>query len=488
MFKPYKILTIAIISAGILISFIQFIFNRSLWLDEALLALNILNRNHLSLLGHLGGGQVAPIFFLQIEKTITEIGGNSEYALRLFPLVSFLLSIFFFYKILHFFSQNPLTIIFALSMFIFNTTIIYYASEVKQYMTDVLVLLTTYYIILKNYDNLNYKYLILASWGALAIFLSNVAPVILTTAGIYLIYSSIKSTKLEAHILLQIFEIWFVTFAVYYVLFIHNHPSQDYMLAFWEKNNAFLPMNPLHKEFYVFIYKKASLLTYILFNKNIPGTIVYSLIILYGVILTIKKSKIYIIILSILPLLIHLTLSGFRLYPFDIRLILYLFPTLIIIAVQGIEKLIEIGAPKIGSRKVALFVLVLPITMVVLLLRNFPIQKDEIKSSLTVLKTHKKQNEKLFINYYGHASFQYYQKIKFYPDTASPVILGSWNNGITEQNLHQIKQLQGSNWVLLSHPLNNEEDIFRTMLNVEKIQILKEIKDSQTSLYLINKP
>jgi len=488
MIKPYKILTIAIISAGILISLIQYIYNRSLWLDEALLALNIVNRNHFSLLGHLGGGQVAPIFFLQIEKVITEIGGNSEYALRLFPLLSFWLSIFFFYKILLVLAKKPLIIVFALSMFIFNTTIIYYASEVKQYMTDVLVLLATYYILLKNYDSLNYKYLILASWGALAIFLSNVAPVILTTAGIYLIYTNIKSTKREAHILLQIFEIWFVTFAVYYVLFIHNHPSQDYMLAYWGKNNAFLPLNLLHKEFYVFIYEKASLLNYILFNKNIPGAIIYSLIILFGIIFTLKRGKIHIIILSMLPLLIHLTLSGFRLYPFDIRLILYLFPTLIIIAIQGIEALVDIGTPIIGNRKAAILVLVLPITMVVLLLRNFPIQKDEIKSALAVLKTHKKHNEKLFINYYGHASFQYYQKIKFYPDTTSPVILGSWNNGITEQDLHQIKQLQGSNWVLLSHPLNNEEDIFRTMLSVEKIQILKEIKDTQTSLYLINKP
>jgi len=93
-------ITIAIlIGLGILLPLIQFIYNRSIWLDEAMLSLNIIHKGYFELLKPLDYVQVAPILFLIIEKFFSTIIPNSEYGLRLFPLLSYWVSLFFFYKI-----------------------------------------------------------------------------------------------------------------------------------------------------------------------------------------------------------------------------------------------------------------------------------------------------------------------------------------------------------------------------------------------------
>ncbi len=58
----------AILLSGVTLSLFQFIYNRSLWRDEAGLALHIINKNGLELLKPLDYRQVAPILFLQLEK------------------------------------------------------------------------------------------------------------------------------------------------------------------------------------------------------------------------------------------------------------------------------------------------------------------------------------------------------------------------------------------------------------------------------------
>ncbi len=81
-------LLMIIILFGIILRLGQYLFNRSLWLDESYLTLNIINKSFSQLLLPLDYDQAAPIGFLIVEKVIVGIFGNNEYALRLFPLLS----------------------------------------------------------------------------------------------------------------------------------------------------------------------------------------------------------------------------------------------------------------------------------------------------------------------------------------------------------------------------------------------------------------
>lgn len=84
---------------GIIVRLAQYLINRSLWADEAVLALNIINRNYLQLTETLDYEQGAPIGFLWVEKFILQLLGNNEYALRLFPLIAGMISLFLFWQL-----------------------------------------------------------------------------------------------------------------------------------------------------------------------------------------------------------------------------------------------------------------------------------------------------------------------------------------------------------------------------------------------------
>ena len=95
-----------IIFIGVSLAIYQFIFNRSLWVDEVSLALNIINKDFIGLTKPLDYSQVAPIGFLFIERISILILGKNDLALRLFPLISFFISIPFLYLLSNKLAKN----------------------------------------------------------------------------------------------------------------------------------------------------------------------------------------------------------------------------------------------------------------------------------------------------------------------------------------------------------------------------------------------
>lgn len=65
----------------------QYLYGRSLWVDEAFLALNIAERSFAELARPLGWDQTAPILFLWLERASVLLFGTHEQALRALPLL-----------------------------------------------------------------------------------------------------------------------------------------------------------------------------------------------------------------------------------------------------------------------------------------------------------------------------------------------------------------------------------------------------------------
>ncbi len=90
---------IGLIGFGLTLRVSQYLAGRSLWIDKAMPALNIVNRSFVELTQPLDHAQGAPVGFLLIQKLILRMLGSEDYVLRLFPFVAGVLSLYLVYRL-----------------------------------------------------------------------------------------------------------------------------------------------------------------------------------------------------------------------------------------------------------------------------------------------------------------------------------------------------------------------------------------------------
>lgn len=134
---PVRLLAIAIIGAGLVFRLSQFFSGRSMWLDESVLAINILNRSVGGLSHPLDFDQGAPLGFLVVVKVLALGFGNSEDVLRLFPLLCGIGALPLMYIVARKVMTDAGALI-ALFLFACADGLIYYSTELKQYSCDVI--------------------------------------------------------------------------------------------------------------------------------------------------------------------------------------------------------------------------------------------------------------------------------------------------------------------------------------------------------------
>jgi hypothetical protein len=213
-----------LVSVAVLFRGAQYLANRSLWLDEASLALNVLNRGFSSLTGELDFNQGAPVGFLFAEKVLTIFIGSSEYALRLLPLVCSLASVYFFFLL----ARRLLTdhgVPIALLLFATASGLIYYASELKPYSTDVAVALFLTLVACSIVESrLSYRRSVIAALsGMLVIAFSYAATsVALAIVGVFGVYAVRERRSREWRRFLPILVTWGVGGAAVFALTFHQ--------------------------------------------------------------------------------------------------------------------------------------------------------------------------------------------------------------------------------------------------------------------------
>jgi 4-amino-4-deoxy-L-arabinose transferase-like glycosyltransferase len=117
-----------------------YVADRSLWADEARLALSILHRTPRELLKPLEFEQVSPPGFLLLVKGAQQVFGNSELALRLAPLLAGLASLVLFVALARH-CLKPAAALLACLLFAIAEPLVLYSTEVKPYSGDVAIAL-----------------------------------------------------------------------------------------------------------------------------------------------------------------------------------------------------------------------------------------------------------------------------------------------------------------------------------------------------------
>ncbi|HSM71130.1 MAG TPA: glycosyltransferase family 39 protein, partial [Anaerolineales bacterium] len=229
--------------AGAILRIRQYLTGRSLWLDEAMLALNIVNRSFFELFRPLDYDQGAPIGFLMVEKVFNVFLGRNEYALRLFPLILGLLSLWTFYLVLkRFLHDTPFVI--AVALFAFNPALIYYSSELKQYSMDVFAAITLLLLAIHYFEKPSPKRLgIIAMAGVLALWFSHPALFLLAGIGLTLLLVHVQKRGLQNLTpILGVGLLWLANVGFLYFISLGSLRNNAYMRQYWQ--DAFAPMPP----------------------------------------------------------------------------------------------------------------------------------------------------------------------------------------------------------------------------------------------------
>ncbi len=414
LFTSEKI-SLVIICFGILIRVIQYLYNRSLWADEAVLALNIVNRSYLELLQPLDYDQGAPIGFLWIEKLAIQIFGNNEYALRLFPLVSGILSILIFYQLAKRFLRLQAVPI-ALAFFVSLHYIVYYATELKQYSIDVCVALISCLIVMKIATQrlTSMNVVIYSLLGALTIWFSH--PAVFTLAGVGASVLSIDIVKInrKSRIFksLLIYLTWLVSFVIFYLVSVQSLNNNSDLMTSWKNGfpSSFYDINWMLSALGKFFYRPLG------FVGITDGLAIFAFIV--GCISLFKRQKEKLLLL-LSPVIATFVASFLHKFPFRNRLVLFLTPFFILLIAEGIDYLIQKRRFKftfIPGIVLLTALLFQPVTTASNLLIQ-PYQREEIKQVINYVKSNQQPEDILYIYQRGHYQFLYYaEKYGYQPD------------------------------------------------------------------------
>ncbi len=225
----------------------QFLFRRSLWLDEMSLSLNIVTRGFAGLTRPLALNQGAPIGFLMLQRASVSLFGTSEYALRLVPLIAGLAALPLFYLLARRLLSAWAAAV-AMALFSICGPVIYYSAEAKQYSLDVLVALLVLLASVRLLDEpiTLRRALQWAAVGAAVVWFSHPAAFMLGGASAVLVLTQVVRREwIQLRHLLTGCALWLGSFGLEYTVSLRRIAENPLLTRFWRFT---FPPDPLTGE------------------------------------------------------------------------------------------------------------------------------------------------------------------------------------------------------------------------------------------------
>jgi hypothetical protein len=455
---------------GALLRLRQYLTGRSLWADEAMLALNIVSRNFAGMFKPLDYDQGAPIGFLLIEKIFNSIVGRGELALRLFPLLVGLTSLWLFYLLLKRVT-NTVGLLTALALFAFNPRLIYYSSEVKQYIVDVAVMMLILLIAAPvfNISPRKKDFASLTLAGLIALWFSHPALFVLAGIGIALVIIYLRRQDYSGlRLVIGMGILWVLNIGLLYLLILKNLSQNAYMREYWQ--GAFLPMPPWSD----LGWFMRAIDQNINVQFGIPYATFFVLVLtLIGWFALLLSHQNYAIAFACI-FLITLIASALGLYPVFERMILFLVPIGLILLGKAVEFLYQRlqRYQFLSVFSVAVLAGFLLYGPLVVSLQSFMAPKyfEHIHPTMENLRDSWKNGDGIYISYGALPAFRFYAP--FYGMENIPYKFGRREDYKNPQNiLSQVESFkeQPRVWILLSHVYEkgdfNERDFILNYLD-----------------------
>ncbi len=473
-----EIAVLAVILLGVILRVWQYSVNRAMWQDEAMLGLNIISRSYAELCQPLDNNQGAPVLFLWAERAVVDWLGVSEYSLRLVPLVFGVLSIGLFYVAARsLIGRRPSLL--ALALFSTSGTLIYYASETKQYASDVAVTLSLIIVIYWALrQSLNFsKGLVLALLGIISIWLSHPAAFFLASGMLLLLWTTMRGRNYKGIFhLLAIGLAWGASFVINYLVSLRHIADNSVLQNFWE--TSFAPFPPQSGADIVWYGRKG--LAFFVHPGGFELPVLIAILSMVGFVGLWKASKKLILFILWLPLVFAWAASVLGKYPLVGRFMLFLVPSAILTISFGVFMLLQYTrrSSQWIAGVVAVFVFFQSTN---LLAGSFPQYREEIKPVLSYIEEHFLQGDQVYVYWAAKPAFLFYANDRF----DSNYLFGLKSFRDPSAYIEDMRRVCGLSrvWVLFSSVYGQERMFFLGYL--DKVGVKRDqIEEKGSSAYL----
>ncbi len=464
MLRPPYWFILAILLVGVGLRTAAFASERSLWIDEAMVALNVVDRSPTRLLEPLDRNQGAPVGFLLATKASVALSGPTERALRLPAFLASLAGLAAFGLAAHRLLPLPAARL-ALALFAVSPHLVSYGAECKQYSGDaafaagLLAVSAPFFLGPVRRRN----WLAFASIGALAVWCSHPALFVLAGLGLALFgQARVNGDRRRLAGLILLGAAWGASFAAVYLVNLRHLGHNDYLARYWAGRFAPPPTSRSGAAWFVdhglaFLHYPAGLTAEHRFAGLLVGAVG-----LVGVAGFWRLSRGLAFAFALTAGFAVLA-SGVRLYPFAGRLLLFLVPMAYLVWASGSDGL---AARCLGPRGRVLgwLVAIWPVMELVDEFRS-PARTEEIRPMLHWVESNRSRGDRIYV--YGGAgdagagpAFDFYAPR--YDIPTEGVVRGGVHRDDPAKYREEIAALPpGRIWVLFTHRQRDEESVIR---------------------------
>lgn len=465
---------VLLIVLGIALRIGLYVRNRALWLDEAFLALNLTERSFTELFDPLSYDQSAPLGFLLAVKAAMAVFGASEYGLRALPLVAGVISMPLMYVVARKSGEiSALPIV--LGVFALSFPLIRYASELKQYSSDVAVVLVLYTAALYALEKPGNttRNAVLAILGAGAVWCSHPSTFVLGGIGLVLAGCALFRKEWPAlGWIMGAIVFWSISFGLNYWISLRFYAGNEALRSWW--TSAYMPFPPSSPTAVKWLlWTFVSLFEHPL-GLALPGLGALAFLVGSGVL---WRRRPVVLAMLLTPMFLALAASALQRYPFTERFLLFLAPALALVVAAGVREIVAKTWPRSHLIVYAFVALLFAQPVLVAANELYKPAPEGVRPLVRHLAEHQAPGDGLYLYHWAQYEIRYYA-------AREGLDLGDAVTGITSRNdwayyRKEVETFQGRPRVWFAfidvpeYLGGGEEKFFRTLLN-EKGTLLDE--------------
>ena len=451
-----------VIVLGVVLRCIQFLHNRSLFIDEVFVATNIAEKSFGELLRPLLFDQRAPAGFLWGVKSTCIVFGQSDLAIRLLPLLAGIVSLLVFYEVARRYLSRG-AVMLAVALYALSASLVFYASDLKQYSTEVLVCLAILWTFSRwDAGPLSVGRIIgMGVVGAVGVWFSFTAVFVLAGIAACIGVSILLERRWSALWRFALVGcIWAIGFGVLYVLQLRFFDPNPEWRAFWIDH--FMPSPPRFYEGCQFLAAKAQYLVTDLIGLGFSGI---GLVAVFFGAKSLYDADRRRLALLVSPVVVTLLASVWEVYPFHGRVILFLAPIPLLLMAEGIYRIgcWNVAHAQLLATSMAVLLVAQPAFAAVRHLSTGKMyvnplfskyQFEEAKPVMAYMRDHWQEGDVVYLYNQSYVAFEYYAAgYGFQPEDSERGIITVLANPAWSEIRDDLQRLQGRRrvWVFFCH-------------------------------------